>query len=823
MRPLLVSRCLSALTVLALACFGAAVGSPGLAAPMTAQPADTTAGPSVAPDAMSASERLAASEKATETLDAPVGEELVGPRAQPSPSPIPGLLEALPNVERARRGLIAAARDPGDGVRPPEESLLGNFLAARVARRRRDMERAASYYERALLLAPRDEQLLKSTFFSNAARGKWDDAGRQADAILEADADDRLSLLYLGADAFIQADWQGAKKRFSKANSGPIGKLTSVLALSWIETAQGNSKAAFAALANLDQDWARFYREYHRALMADVLGLSNLAETTWAGLFKEEPATLRVALGYARHLSALGRNEEALTVLNKHIRATRGSDSVAQTMRLALRDGLKLDFLVKDAQSGLAEVFFGLGEALAGEGGVDIGTVYLQFSLLLDSNRDVARYGLANVYESTRRFDSAVDAYAKIDTVSPYAFDAALRRSFTLRVMERDADAIAQLEGMLERSALPARSGTVGDDTDGDGAGGDAGTAVTATAATDNAADNADPDDAQSSSQSGAPQGEAVATAAADAGGLPSDVRARIRMAQEFLAKLGAYEGSYDGIAGPATRRSVRAFQKEEGLDVDGVVGPQTLRALRAAVRIDDDTVLRDRRRRILLALGNALRGTKAFDKAATRYTQAINLIERPTKEHWNYFYARGVCYERLGRWSEAEVDFKKSLELDPDQPLVLNYLGYSWVDQNMNLAEAMELIRKAVRLKPNDGYFVDSLGWAYYRQNKFKQAVQYLERAVELRPEDPVINDHLGDAYWRVGRKLEARYQWDQALTLEPEDKEIPKIKAKLLKGLAPVDGPVTKQASADGTTEGEAQPTASPPSRKKPVTSDN
>lgn len=201
--------------------------------------------------------------------------------------------------------------------------------------------------------------------------------------------------------------------------------------------------------------------------------------------------------------------------------------------------------------------------------------------------------------------------------------------------------------------------------------------------------------------------------------------------------------------------------------------------------------------KRILQAMGNVLRDNEKYAEAAEYYSRAIELIDTPSNSDWVYFYSRGICYERLKLWEKAEVDLRKALELNPDQPAVLNYLGYSWVDQNLNLDEAMELIRKAVRLKPNNGYFVDSLGWAHYRLANFEEAVRYLERAVELRPEDPVINDHLGDAYWRVGRQLEARYQWSQTLGLDPEPELAVQVKRKLEHGLE--DQPATKAALKD------------------------
>ena len=115
----------------------------------------------------------------------------------------------------------------------------------------------------------------------------------------------------------------------------------------------------------------------------------------------------------------------------------------------------------------------------------------------------------------------------------------------------------------------------------------------------------------------------------------------------------------------------------------------------------------------------------------------------------------------------------------------MLNYLGYSWVDQGINLDQGMAMVKRAVQQKPDDGYIVDSLGWAYFRVGNYDEAVKQLERAIELKPEDPTINEHLGDAYWRVGRELEAKFQWAHARDLKPDPEELPKIEAKLQHGL--------------------------------------
>ncbi len=191
-----------------------------------------------------------------------------------------------------------------------------------------------------------------------------------------------------------------------------------------------------------------------------------------------------------------------------------------------------------------------------------------------------------------------------------------------------------------------------------------------------------------------------------------------------------------------------------------------------------------------LSALGGVYRSRKDFAKAATYYERALALVKAPERHHWNLFYSRGIAYERTKRWPQAEADLRKALELIPEsmgsnRALVLNYLGYSWVDQGINLDEAFAMLRRAVELKPRDGYIIDSLGWAYYRLGRFEEAVRELERAIDLRPSDPVINDHLGDAYWRVGRRLEARFQWNHARDLNPEPEDLPKILRKIESGL--------------------------------------
>lgn len=193
-----------------------------------------------------------------------------------------------------------------------------------------------------------------------------------------------------------------------------------------------------------------------------------------------------------------------------------------------------------------------------------------------------------------------------------------------------------------------------------------------------------------------------------------------------------------------------------------------------------------------LTALGNIQRSRKLFTESVDTYTKVLDLAQQPDRSQWLLYYYRGIANERRKNWKPAESDLKKALELFPDQPLVLNYLGYSWVDQGLNLDEAFRMLRRAVDLRARDGYIVDSLGWAYYRLGRYDDAVRELEKAVDLKPSDPVINDHLGDAYWRVNRKLEARFQWNHARDMSPDPEDLPKILEKIEKGLGDASHPV-------------------------------
>ena len=176
--------------------------------------------------------------------------------------------------------------------------------------------------------------------------------------------------------------------------------------------------------------------------------------------------------------------------------------------------------------------------------------------------------------------------------------------------------------------------------------------------------------------------------------------------------------------------------------------------------------------------------------RSANRFPDAVAVLDKliaadPTNADWAIYYERATSLDRAGRWPEAEKDLQKALALRPDQPDVLNYLGYSWVTHNERLPQALTMLQKAYLAQPNSGEIADSLGWAYFNMGDFKQAVQRLERAVSLEPVNPEINDHLGDAYWRAGRRTEAQYQWTRVLTLMPSAELKASCEGKLKSGL--------------------------------------
>ncbi len=539
----------------------------------------------------------------------------------------------------------AAATAPSEDL-AAISSQLGGYMAGRLARGQSDTQSAAAFYGQALSKDAANEALMIQAFDMEATEGNWARAEVLAADLQKMKSEHRMSRLLLGLAEFKKGRFAEADEQFKLSAVNPIGELTGLLARAWTRQAEGRTKDALELIDTTKQpDWAQALIRYHRALIADVGSRRPEARATYEKLFAGDQKSLRSTLAYAQSLSNGGDNkagQKALQVYFDRIRGEGHPSAVA--LQKSLATGERQPLLISTASQGLAEALFGLGEALAGEGGVGPGAVFLQFALYLEPRFPFALAALANVYESTKRYDRAIDVYELIVPGTPLEQAIDIRKAYDLNSLDRVEEAKALLDQIADRD-------------------------------------------------------------------------------------------------------------------------PQDLKPLDA--------------------LGSIMRGQKRYDEAITYYTRAIAIIKKPEQRHWQYFYARGTSYERVHKWPLAEADLQQALKLSPDEATVLNYLGYSWVDQNKNLKAGMQLIERAVKAKPDDGYIVDSLGWAHYRTGNFKEAAKWLERAVELRPEDPILNDHLGDAFWRVKREREAMFQWNQALTLKPEAEDADKIQKKLKSGL--------------------------------------
>jgi tetratricopeptide (TPR) repeat protein len=250
---------------------------------------------------------------------------------------------------------------------------------------------------------------------------------------------------------------------------------------------------------------------------------------------------------------------------------------------------------------------------------------------------------------------------------------------------------------------------------------------------------------------------------------------------------------------GPSSPLYWQARLRVAALDAQQEKFEQAVARLRALVAEKPDRI------DAALTLADLLRGKEKYGDAVQAYDAAIMRIRNLEERHWSVFFGRGIVLERTKQWPKAEADMKKALELSPEQPHVLNYLGYSWIDQGLHLDDGMKMLQRATELRPDDGAITDSVGWAFYRVGQFDKAVEWLERAAEQKGDDATIIEHLGDAYWHVGRKREARFQWERALNQKPDKDRLPVIRDKIDNGLsASNDKPTVYEKPAEAKQGG-------------------
>ena len=356
----------------------------------------------------------------------------------------------------AASGMQPAAAGVGDDPKraPKRSSLLGSYLAGRVARGQHDTEAAAAYYRQALVRDPGNDVLVEQSFLMELIEGNWPRAEELARALIKAQPTHRTAHAFMGLIEFKAQRYAAADEHFKSANANPIGELTSTLARAWLYQAQGKTQEALALLDSPKQpDWAQYYLRYHRALLADQAGRRTEARAAYERIPKNDQRTLRITLAYARHAANAGDPKLALSLLKAHFerdqerRASRragpaGADRGRRASRL----------LISTPDGGHAEAFYGLGEALTGEGGVGPGAVYLQFALYLEPKSPFALAALANAYETTKRYEAAIAAYDRIPKGTPLEASIEIRKALNLNQLERVDEAQKLLDDVAREN-----------------------------------------------------------------------------------------------------------------------------------------------------------------------------------------------------------------------------------------------------------------------------------------------------------------------------------------------------------------------------------
>jgi tetratricopeptide (TPR) repeat protein len=634
----------------------------------------------------------------------------------------------------ALAALIAAAPIALSAEPPSPQDLSGltasgSYLAARHAGRMRDAEAAGAFYRAALARDPKNAELLDRAFLSMVIGGDVESAVDYAGRVVRADKTDRVGRLVLGVDALKQKHYRTARRNLRQSVRGPITDLTAALLSAWSMYGSDDVDGAVATIDKLSgPDWYKIFKDLHAGMILDLGGRSEEAGKRLEQAYKLDSSALRVVQAYGSWLSRNGETDAARKVFADF-------NKVLPNHPLVM---VAIEKLEKAKES--AEAAPQLPTVKLADGAVlSLGSKGEQVTLLQK------RLGITETGDFNRDTQAAVK---KFQSQHGIAADGIVGAKTVARLNGADAAA--------DKHALPLL--------------------VTTT------------------KEGGAEALYGLGTSLGRRGGEdlgliylqlalylePKHPLALLSLADlyESIKKPELAIKTYERVPADSPLHRNAAIQMASNLDA--LDRPEEAQKHLSALIDSDPNDLE-----AIMALGNVLRAHKKFAECAEAYSKGIETIGQPTKANWVIFYFRGICYERAKQWPKAEADLKEALKLFPEQPHVLNYLGYSWIDQGVHLDEGMAMIKRAVQQRPDDGYIVDSLGWAYYQLGDYEEAVKQLERAIELKPEDPTINDHLGDAYWRVGREREAQFQWQHARDLKPEPEDLVKIEAKLKSGL--------------------------------------
>ena len=542
----------------------------------------------------------------------------------------------------ASAGLRQAAQDMLKLFRP---SVTGSYMAGQQALKDLRTDEAARYFSDAAQADWDNPILVERAFVALATDGQIGKAASTARRMLELDPANELAELVVASEALKERRYDSAVRQLSQISQDSFSGITAGILRAWAMVGDNRGDDAQALMEELGANGLDEFLVFHRALMAEAAGDTELALELAARAFEAEPYVARMAEVYARMLANAGRFDEAGDVLDA-FESEGLTHPIIEIVRESIEAGRRPGVFAANVQIGAAEMFHGIGVALSRDGSSDLALVFLRLGVYLDPGADVISLALGQLLDIAGQHQAANQIYDAIPANSAMKPMAVVRVAQNLDTTGDRAEAIRRLKNIV------------------------------------------------------------------------------------------------------ATRPD----------DLDAVS-----------------------------VLGDLLRYDEDYLAAAEAYTKALEITGGESPADWRFYYVRGIAYERAKEWPSAEADFLKALELNPDQPQVLNYLGYSWIDQDMHLVRALEMIEKAVAAQPQDGYIIDSLGWAFYKLDRMEEAVETLERAVMLLPNDPEINDHLGDAYWKVGRKLEARFQWNIARSVDETGNVAERVGPKLAEGLTP------------------------------------
>ncbi len=523
------------------------------------------------------------------------------------------------------------------------DGFAGPYLAGRKAMSENDFTQAARYFTRAMTEDPTNVEIMESAVLAYVGEGDFTRALAVSRRLLAVDTTNNLAVMVLFAEAVTDEDW--ARAETVLAERGAAGPLIDGLSAAWIAVGAGDMSRALRQFEEVtNSDGLAGFGLYHTAMALAFAGDFERAEELLSdqadlGLVQ----TKHTMVARAQVLVQLGQSDKAIAVLDSYLVQDKAPD--VADLRAQIAQGARPDFtLVRSPREGIAEAFYGVGRALAGETDDVYTLVYSRIAQHLAPARADPALLVAEILEDLERFDLAVASYGNIASDDPAFPSAQLGRAKALHASGQTDQAIEILRELI--------------------------------------ADNSD-----------------LSVAYVD--------------------------------------------------------------------------------------LGDMLRSQEKFDQAREAYSAAIALMDEDDPTLWFVLFMRGISYDKLKDWTRAEADFREALRLRPDQPQVLNYIGYSYVEMQTNLDEALQMIERAVELRPDSGYITDSLGWVLYRLGRYDEAVFWMEKAAELLPVDPTVNDHLGDTLWAVGRTREAQFQWSRALSFDPEEPDAARIRRKLEVGL--------------------------------------